>query len=120
MPESVRDDHDMRRVSRFFLLHKISAELRSNAKDGEEVARDASRRDPKRKTEPTHREVGSIEPCQIVEAVAALLPILKVRIGCFHLGELVFRPRLADVDKAVRLAERQRPQDRTVEDGEYG
>src|SRR5215471_11411369 len=120
MPESVRDDHNMRRLGWFFLLHKVAAELRSDPKDGKEVARDANRRYPKRKTEAGDREVGTIQSRQIVEAVAALLPILKVGIGRFHLGELLVRSRLANVDETVRLTERQRPQDSAVEDREYG
>src|SRR5262245_40028823 len=116
MPEAIRNDDDTRILEGFFLVLEVATELRSNFEDRQKVGRHADRGDAKRKTQTGDREVRSVESRDVLETVVTLLPVFKVRIRCRHLAELLARPRLADIDEALRVAERERPQNRAIED----
>src|SRR5262245_48694754 len=102
MRESLRNDDDMRIIERFFVLQEVTAELRSNSEDREEVGRDADRRDAKRKTKTSDREVCAVESREVFETVIALLPVLEIWIRRCHFVELLGQPRLADINEALR------------------
>src|SRR5262249_433138 len=101
MPEAIRNDDDTRILEGFFLLLEVATELRSNFEDRQKVGRHADRGDAKRKAQTGDREVCAVESRDVLETVVTLLPVLKVRIRCRHLAELLARPRLADIDEGA-------------------